>query len=320
VYDRTAVRRSDLFVVVAVATLLAGLVTLPRIAAQSSTADWERAAGGKMAFEVASVKRQEPGTGPGAYRSNFPLTLGSNFKSVGNLMSVDIPVRALIGFAFKLSVGQTHFLISNLPDWVDSEWFDVEARAPIAAPSKDQFRLMAQALLADRFKLKMHTDTRTIPIYSLVLVNPGKTGPQLRPHIDDSKCAEPRTAAPTSPTDFSPFPCGSTVMGGMSDSDRIRGGGRGVSLDYIAALLTGVGFQGIDSDRPVVNQTGLTGTYDFWIDFLPVLDPAEIARGADTSGPSFPEALRDQLGLKLVAKTAPVGVLIVDHIEEPAPN
>jgi uncharacterized protein (TIGR03435 family) len=295
-------------------------INTPLLHAQSTDTDWEKAAGGKMAFEVASVKRSPPGTE--GSRSNFPLTLGSsNFASVGSLMSVNLPLRVLIGFAFKLSAGQTHFLISGLPPWVDSQWFDIEARAPINNPSKDQFRLMVQSLLADRFKLTMHEESRQLRIYALVLTKLGRTGPQLRPHVEDAKCgAEGLAGAPPAPAEFSLFPCGATVMGASSIPGRVRGGGRNVGLDYIAAFLTGTGFQGTAPDRPVVNQTGLTGEYDFWIEFVPDTNRLPGAAQPDPDDPSFLEALQDQLGLKLMAKTGPVDVLIVDHVEEPTPN
>lgn len=307
------------------AAVLAGLLGLPRVSAQSATADWEKAAGGKMAFEVASVKRATPGRG---YHANFPLTLGSsgsNFGSVGNLMSVDVPLRMLLGFAFKLSVGQMHYLLVGLPDWVDSEWFDVEGRAPIATPSKDQFRLMMQALLADRFKLAIREEKRPLPMYALVLKKPGTTGPQLRPHIADSTCGgEGRADAPPVSAEFSPFPCGSTYIapatfvGRAGVSGRVRGGGRDVNLDYIAAFLTGTGMQNTAPDRPVINETRLTGNYDFWIEFV---SEGEIdGEQPDANGPSLAEALQDQLGLKLVAKAGPVDAIVVDHIEEPTLN
>ena len=279
-----------------------------------------------MAFEVASVKQSTPG--PEGFHQNFPLTLGaSNFASVGNLMSVNVPLRTIIGFAFKLSVGQTRFLMPGLPDWVDSKWFDIEARAPINNPSKDQFRLMVQSLLADRFKLTMHDEVRRVPIYTLVLSKPGKTGPQLRPHIDDVTCgAEGRADAPPAPAEFSPFPCGAILIGpsqfvGRSGvTGRVRGGGREVTLDYIAAFLSGTAFKGVTPDRPVVNETGLNGNYDFWIDFAPDASASPDGIQPDPDGPSFPEALADQLGLKLGAVTEPIDVRVVDHIEEPSPN
>ena len=318
-------RRLTLFPLGTVVVLLLGLLALPRVAAQSGAADWEKAVGGKMAFEVVSVKRSAlPSEG---YTTNFPLTLGSNFKSVGNLMSADVPLRTLIGFAFKLSVGQTRFLMPGLPGWVDSEWFDVEGRAPIPNASKDQFRLMVQSLLANRFKMAMRPETRQLPMYALVLARPGKTGPQLKPHIGDAKCgADGQPQVPPPATEFSAFPCGATLIGpatyiGRSGvTGRVRGGGRGVSLDYVAAFLSGTAFKGVTPDRPIMNRTGLTGNYDFWIEFVPDADTLSDGERSDPNGPSFPEALRDQLGLKLIAETGPTDVLVVDHIEEPTPN
>jgi uncharacterized protein (TIGR03435 family) len=291
--------------------------------AQSIRGEWEKAAGGKMSFEVASVKHS---TVEG-YHSNFPLTLGSNFGAVGNLFSAAVPLRALIGFAFKLSVGQTQFLIPGLPDWVNSQIFDVEARAPIPTPTKDQFRLMVQSLLADRFKLTLHDEMRQIPFYALVLAKQGKTGPQLRPHVDDAKCgAEGRPDAPPAVPEFLPFPCGSILIGpagpllGQSGgaAGQVAGGGRNVDLNYIAAFLNGTGFQGTAPDRPIVNRTGLTGAYDFWIEFVPDANALGDAAQPAATGPSFPEALRDQLGLKLTATTGPIDTFAVDHIEEPS--
>lgn len=303
--------------------VLIGLGELPRASAQSATADWEKAAGGKMSFEVASVK---PGSREGGH-SNIPLTLGSSFAPVGNLMSVNVPLRTLIGFAFKLSVGQTHFFMPGLPDWVDSESFDIEGRAPIANPSKDQFRLMVQSLLANRFKLVIQKEQRPLRIYALVLAKPGRTGSQLRPHVGDAECgaaAHPNDSSAR--TEFSPYPCGfiqiapARAFDPSAAAGRLRGGGRDVDLNYIAAFLSGAGYTGTTPDRPVVNETGLTGSYDFWVEFVP--DASTVANGTptDTSGPSFPEALRDQLGLKLVAKTEPVDLLVINHIEQPTPN
>jgi len=289
----------------------------PRPAGELTNNAWEKAAGGKMAFEVASVKPSEPGRG----YENFPLTLGANFAKVGNLMSVDLPLRPLIGFAYKLSMGQMNFYISGLPDWVGAEWFDIEARAPISDPTKDQFRLMVQSLLADRFKLATHEEKREAPIYALVLTKSGRTGPQLRPHVDDAKCgAEGQADAPPASGQFADLPCGATIMGMSHVPGRVRGGGRDVDLNYISAFLTGTGFRGTAPDRPVVNETGLTGDYDFSIEFSP--DANALLNGVppDPNGPSFPEALADQLGLKLKAEKGMIDVLVVDHIEKPTPN
>jgi uncharacterized protein (TIGR03435 family) len=308
----------------------AGLVTLmPLVSgalvwAQSASAQspavpqWQIDAGGNMAFEVASVKASKPSTE--GWSMNFPLSLGPNMDAVGNLMSVNVPLRVLIGFAYKISTGQTRFLMPGLPDWVDSEWFDIEARAA-GNPTKDQFRLMMQSLLADRFKFTTHHETRQVPIFAVVLSKPGKTGPQLTRHADDAMCVADEQAdlLLTPNAGLPPFPCGSILFPGLRPSvpGRIKGGGRDRTMDYIAAFLTG--FQGLD--RPVVNRTGLTGKYDFWMELTPQLNgsPPDGVQ-PDSAGPTVLEALQEQLGLKLERTTGPVDVLVIDHVEEPSPN
>jgi len=274
-----------------------------------------------MAFDVASVKASKPGDL--GYRMNFPLTLGADFGSVGNRMSVNIPLRVLIGFAYKITPGQTRVLMPGLPDWVDSKWFEVEARAAADNPTKDQFRLMVQSLLAERFALRMHYEIRQLPIFALVLSKSGKTGPQLTRHIDDSMCVadERQDILHVSQVGLPPFPCGSILFPGLAPSvpGRIKGGGRNVDMDYIAAFLTG--FQGLGLDRPVVNRTGLSGSFDFWMELVRQ-SGASLPNGAepDPTGPTLLEALRDQLGLKVESTTSPVDVMVIDHIEEPSPN
>jgi uncharacterized protein (TIGR03435 family) len=325
--DDTKWRRSFLAAVCVAALSLvvfASALTAPRLRAQAPAAQspavpqWQIDAGGKMAFDVASVKASKPSAE--GWRTNFPLSLGPNMDAVGNLMSVDVPPRVLIGFAYKISTGQTRFLMPGLPDWVDSEWFDIEARAA-GNPTKDQFRLMMQSLLADRFKLATHHETRQVPIFAMVLSKPGKTGPQLAPHTDDAMCVADEQADPllTPNAGLPPFPCGSILFPGLRPSvpGRIKGGGRDLTMDYIAAFLTG--FQGLD--RPVVNRTGLSGKYDFWMELAPQSN-GSLPDGVqtDSTGPTVLEALQEQLGLKLERTSGPVDVLVVDHVEEPSPN
>ena len=287
--------------------------------AQLTVPQWQIDAGGKMAFDVASVKASKPLDE--GWVTNFPLTLGPNMTPVGNLMSVNVPLRVLIGFAYKITVGQTRFLMPGLPSWVDAEWFAIEARAA-DNPTKDQFRLMVQSLLADRFKLTTHRETRQVPILAMVSSKPGKTGPQLTPHTDDAMCVDGSPDALRTPNPgLPPFPCGSILFPGLAPSvpGRIKGGGRKLSLDYIAAFLTG--FQGLDLDRPVVNQTGLTGLYDFWMELVPQSSAyLPFDTQPDPTGPTVLAALHEQLGLKLERTTGPVDVLVIDHIEEPSPN
>jgi bla regulator protein blaR1 len=282
---------------------------------------WQIAAGGKMAFDVASVKVDK--SGELGFSPNIPFTLGPTMPAVGGLMSVgNVPLRFLIGFAYKLSVGQTRFLMPGLPSWVDSERFAIEARAE-GNPTKDQFRLMVQSLLAERFKLAMHHETRQLPLLAIVLSKPGRTGPQLIPHTDDAKCgSEGQPAAPPAPMELAPLPCGAIVIGGLPPTvpGRAKSGGRKLTLDYIAAFLNGTGFPGLDSERLVVNRTGLSGEYDFWIEMVPSNGVLPNGDQPDPNGPTMLEALQEQLGLKLESQTGPVDVFVVDHVEKPSPN
>src|SRR5580693_6852032 len=166
-------------------------VYLPAMFGQSSATqapalpEWQIAAGSKMAFEVASVKRD-----PGPFRPpNFP---------VGGRFAADFSLTTYITFAYKLSVtsDQMQSMIAHLPGWVATDRFDIQARAE-GIPTKDQMRLMMQSLLADRFKLAVHFETQIVPVLALVLVKPGKTGPKLQPHSDGVPCeATPTTNGP----------------------------------------------------------------------------------------------------------------------------
>ena len=276
------------------------------------------------AFEVASVRSNRSSAQPS---SLFPLGPGDAYVS-GNLFSAtNQPLVAYLRFAFKLSQGE----LLDVPAWVYDEHFDIAARAT-GSPTKNEMRLMMRSLLADRFNLKIHSEKRTKPAFNLVLVSAGKIGPQLKPNADDDACAgssteqttgaEP-TSRPTEPSSKSglqlpPIPCGAIGQISASAPDKGRIGGRRVTIERIAGFLTNP-FTGVD--RQVLDRTGLTGTFDFSLEWSPepaITGPPDQA--AASSGPGFLEALRSQLGLKLVAATAPTDVLIIDHIGRPDEN
>jgi uncharacterized protein (TIGR03435 family) len=274
------------------------------------------------AFEVASVKSNKSATPPS---SRFPLGPGDAYVP-GNLFSAtNQPLIAYLRFAFKISQGE----LLDVPTWVYDEHFDIAARAA-ADPSKDEMRLMMRSLLIDRFGLKVHRERRTKPAFNLVLVSAGKVGPQLKRSVDDEGCAEsltgqsadvPAASKPTEPTSKSglqlpPIACG--AIGQISASSPAKGriGGRRVSMERIAAFLTNP-FTGVD--RAVVDRTGLSGAFDFSLEW----SLESVVTGADqatAAGPNFFEALRSQLGLKLVATKAPSDTLIIDRIERPNEN
>ena len=106
----------------------------------------------------------------------------------GLLSGTNARLIAYIYFAYNITGNQVQFLMPQLPKWVINDHFDIQARAD-GNPSKDQMRLMMQSLLADRFKLAVHYETRRLPVFALVLARPGRTGPHLQPHPEDSTCS-----------------------------------------------------------------------------------------------------------------------------------
>ncbi len=282
--------------------------------------DWEKAAGGKKAFDVASVKLD-----PGPFRpSNFPLNAEDAPRPVGDRLSANAPVFTYITFAYKVALrfatgdgaGPAEIREAmQMPEWVMTDRYAIEARADGIA-TKDQMRLMMQSLLAARFGFQAHFEERTFPAFALELVNPGKTGPKLRPHAEGVACDEKPAK-----TDFSKlFPpvCGG--LGFFMMSDRVeKAGSRNTTLAQIAEGLPGIG----RVDRPMVDRTGLEGTYDFTIEFAPEPNGGPLsASEASTDLPqaTFIQALMDQLGLKLVSVKAPFRILVIDHIERPNGN
>jgi bla regulator protein blaR1 len=160
-------------------------VAIAIVAAQSpDTPGWQAAAGGKTSFDVASVK---PGSAPRI--PDFPLDNG-NAKTPGGRFSTSLPLLIYIAFAYKLPPNeeQTRAMLAHLPKW-SGGLFEIEARAK-GNPTKDQMRLMMQSLLADRFKLAVHFETREEPDHALTSIKPGKTGPKLRPHAEGPPCPD----------------------------------------------------------------------------------------------------------------------------------
>jgi uncharacterized protein (TIGR03435 family) len=314
--------------------LLGGRLRAQAPTVQSPTVpQWQTDAGGEMAFEVASVKHDFAPFGPSTTGMNVPLGDTDNFTPTGGLFrATDHPLLEYVYFAYKLSFQQFQVLRAEAPKWVVSDRFDIEARAA-GNPTKDQYRLMIQALLADRFKMAAHLETRQLPVYALVLQKPGKTGPQLRPFPDGTPCS---TEAPSAGRGVpSSGPLLRTVPGGFpaycgllnggfvsmtaSVSGSLRTGVRNVTWDLIERGLAVIGGQMRAFDRPLLDQTGLSGPFDFAIEWVPQPLPGAAVQ-ADQSGPTLQEAMKDQLGIKLEPTTGLVDVLVIDHVEEPLPN
>ena len=292
-------------------------------------------------FEVASVRRNKT---EDPRRSNVPLDSGNVYSAVdprdartvagGYFAATNQPLWQYIVFAYKLSGTQelalrfSFFsgLKSKAPPWVTGSFsssadrFNIEARAP-GNSTIDQMRLMMQALLADRFHLVIHHETRDAPAFSLVLVHPGTTGPNLQPHPASDACPaaidQPDKPTPTTTSSAAgslPPVCGLIAHVPSRDSPHSSFGGRGIPLHLlVTSLPTMTGMATLP--RPVVDGTGLVGLYDFNLHWILSPDPET----GDTAA-AFREALKDQLGLELKATHAPIDILIIDKIEPPSEN
>lgn len=298
--------------------LFACFVNATRVLAQSAvSSDWEKAAGGKTAFDVASVKK----SAASAHGSDSNMAFfGDRYPPNGGLFSAtNYALSSYIAFAYKLDLTHARMLDSELPKWAVGDRFDIQARGPTDV-TKDQMRLMMQSLLADRFQLKAHFDTRDTKVYLLELVKPGVTGPKLQPHKDVPPCAD--ASAPwtsngelvVTPAGF-PMRCGSPV--GFSSPKGASYGGRDLAMQAIVDSLV-IAPNNPRIDQPVIDKTGLTGQFDFILDYWPQWDITKPE--PDNAGPSLFEAIKEQLGLKLEETTTPMETLIIDHVEEPSAN
>jgi uncharacterized protein (TIGR03435 family) len=251
-------------------------------------------------FDVSSVKPNKDG-GPSSVR----VTPGGMLSVTNNNL------RNIIRNAWNITNDQ----IVGGPDWIDSERFDITAKA--SAPFKqDEARAMLQALLADRFGLATHMETRELPVYLLVLARKDATlGPQMKKaDVDCAALFAAVTAGGKMPERLpnGNLPCGLSVRPGLVT-------GNGVAMEQLARnLVGGVG-------RIVVDKTGLQGYYDINMTFSaegappPAAPPGAPAGPApDSTAPSLFTAMQEQLGLKLEPGRAPISVLVIDRATRPA--
>ena len=259
-------------------------------------------------FEVASVKPNKSGDTNGMLR----------MLPGGRVSASNMPVRPIITFAYQLAQYQ---LIGG-PGWLTSDRYDLIAKmegnpGPTFVPGATEpnpMQLALRNLLENRFKLKVHRETREMDIYALVMAKPGGApGPNLKPTTQD--CAAAAAAAqrgappPSSAATGVPF-CG--IQGGPG---RIRFGGLPASA--LAQAFSG------PAGRMVVERTGLTGAWDFELNYAAEGRGAPggaDAAPADPNAPSLFTAIQEQLGLKLESTKGPVEVLVIDSVERPTEN
>lgn len=251
-----------------------------------------------LTFEVASIKPANPDS-PGT---------SIQFMPGGGLKMTGIPLRGMITFAYDVR----DFQISGGPGWVGTQRFDVMARAERTAASdspddlakmtddqrktaRDQVSERLRALLADRFQLAVHKETKEQPIYALVV---SKNGEKLQ----EVKEPGPRQ--------------------GMS-MNRGRLQGFAAPMEMLGNILSNT------MGRPVIDKTGLSGKYDFVLEWTPEAGADARAQGFGDGisepapapgGPTIFTALQEQLGLRLEAQKGPVQNIVIDRVEKPSEN
>ena len=272
---RYALRNILLAVIAATGIICAGQATAPRSPTVSAEAP---------AFEVATIKPNKSGLGGSR----------SSLDDYGNLQASNISVMRLL----RIASGLPEDRILGGPDWIRSSHFDIQAKPDGAlaerlknlqnAEKATATEQMLKALLADRFSLTMHRETRELPIYALVVA---KNGPKFK----------------------------SAVVDGSS----VRSHNGHVTIKSDAAMAAFAHYLEDNLGRVVVDKTGIEGGYEFNFDWNPE-DLSAAKQGAPNAtadeGPSIFTAVQEQLGLKLESQKGPVEVIVIDHAELPSEN
>jgi uncharacterized protein (TIGR03435 family) len=256
---------------VCILTLISGLICFFIAHGQEKTA--------RLTFDVAAIKLSQPSTRDGSIK---PLP-GGNGYVVQNM-----PVRSMIGLMYKVPSKQ----ITADPEWLDSDRYDIEAKADHAY-SLDDLHVMFQNLLADRFNLRFHKEIKEGPVYALMVEKSG-----LKMKVNES---DQDFKIPISSPQFFVFV------------------GTRVSMPYFCWWIEQ---QLREDERPVINQTGLDKNYDFKLSFTPDIPnvPREKWPPDLQDRPLLFDALKEQLGLKLQAQKGPVEYYVIDHVEKPSAN
>jgi uncharacterized protein (TIGR03435 family) len=260
-------------------------------------------------YDVVSIKPIMPGANPNGFGAVYTND-GLNAKGV------------TVWWLLRAAYGVQRVQISGIPKSLDFERFDINAK--LDGPTADEMRKlnpdqlslvrrgMLQALLADRFKLAFHRETKELPVYFLGIA---KNGPKLQ-------VAKPDFVGPE---DFD-------GIDGNRATDTVFVSLGGMVVGQAASIATLAGALSGQLGRPVVDKTGLTGTYDFTFKFSPAnrlvaAPPGDAANGQPALAPSDPSgdstlntALKDHLGLKLESGKGPVEVFVIDHVERPSDN
>jgi len=245
----------------------------------------------EAAFDVASLKRN---TSLSEYGGGGP-------RPGGRYRLTNMPARSMIGLAWSIPTDR----VLAGPGWIVTDRYDLEATMKENA-TQDEIRTMMRAFLRDRFTLTAHVEQRELPVYDLMQLRPGAPfGPGLERAAFD--CTDPAVRKEQATAALAARP-GRMVCGFTVDTGTLDGGS--TTMDTLAQILTP------QTGRPVIDRTGLAGTFNVALKWTPSL-------GTDTPAGdvvSIFTAVQEQLGLRLDSATAPLDVVVIDRIERPTEN
>jgi len=276
--------------------IAAGLVqAVPSRSQQSSTNK------PPLAFEVASIKQHVMRSGAMVFRMNGSGSTTQSLRATGNRFEEKI---ATLSDLIVDAYGVKNYQISGLPTWAmpGAALYDVIAESPgEAAPTSDQLRQMLQTLLSERFHLKLRRETQALPVYDMV-IKKGLKMKSVEAGAQPSTIAKSEDKANRSPV--SKAVVGDNPIGTVEVKPRMG------EIGELVALIS------LFLDRPLIDKTGLTGTYEYAFDTQDFRDELRQAKPA----PSIFAAVQQQLGLKLEPSKSSTEILIVDHAERPSEN
>ncbi len=232
------------------------------------------------------AKDADPDWDVAAVKPSDPNDTNAGFQLKGRRIHIE---RMTVESMLKMSYGVQKKQIDNEPDWVGSERWDIQgvADAP-GQPSVQQYQSLVRKLLAERFGFKQHSESREMAVYAITVA---KGGPKLTASAGDPNA-------------------------NMSENDHENGGQRFMRMTN-ATMAEFALLMKFYVDRPIVDQTGLTGRYDFQLQYT--FDESR-APTDGTAAPSLFTAVQEQMGLKLEAVKAPVDVMVIDQVERPSAN
>jgi uncharacterized protein (TIGR03435 family) len=297
--------------IVVAGLIVLGMISTPPVVAQSSTVV-PVVATSQSKFEVASIKpakrcnnteaqaRRDGGQTPGRLYLCGQLA----FFIQG---AYDVYTKGR-GFNPSVMTAAWTANIEGAPSWLNSELYEIDARAAANTPHIVMSGPMLQSLFEERLKLKTHLETRIVPVYELTVA---KREPKMQRSDTDCVAFDPMkpVAAPPALDQAAPRPCGGFRVG--------KG-----TLDFSEMTISEFS-QYLGRNilrRPIIDKVGIAGRFNFHLEFAPDENTPFLRRSENDTGPSIFTAIQEQLGLKLEPAQGPHEFLVIDSVERPAEN